>query len=48
MLFRLSSKPVFFTKAAISPVVAKFACANLVATFSDVNLLRFCMLIYLP
>ena len=30
----------FFTKSTISTLVAKFACANLEVTFSDVNLLN--------
>ena len=39
-LFSLSSKSVFFTKAAISFLLAKFACDNLEAKSSDVNLLN--------
>ena len=35
----LSSKSAFFTKLAISLLLAKFSCANLAQTFSDVNLL---------
>ena len=45
--FILSSKSVFFTKCAISAVVANFACANLAAKFSAVNVLNSCVVIYL-
>ena len=38
--FRLLSKFVFFTKVAISALVAEFACANLAAKFSAFNLLN--------
>ena len=31
---------MFFTKSAISPLVAKFACFNLPVKFSAVNLLN--------
>ena len=34
----LSSKFVFFAKAAISFLLAKFACANLAANFCEANL----------
>ena len=40
-------KPVFFTKAALSFLLDKVACVNLAATFSDVNLLNYCVVIYL-
>ena len=33
-------KSVFFTKLAMSLLLAKFTCANLVVTFSAVNLLN--------
>ena len=39
-VFSLSSKSVFFTKLVISFLLAKFACANLEANVSDVNLLN--------
>ena len=38
--FSVSSKSVFFTKLTISFLLAKFACANLAAKFSPVNLLN--------
>ena len=38
--FSLSSKSVFFTKLVISFLLAEFACANLEANVSDVNLLN--------
>ena len=40
-------KPVFFTKTALSFLLDKVACVNLAATFSDVNLLNYCVVIYL-
>ena len=43
--FSLSLKSVFFTKLAIS--LAKFACANLAAKFSAINLLNTGVVIYL-
>ena len=36
----------FFTKSAISSLLAKFACAYLAATFPDVNLLKSWVVIY--
>ena len=39
-IFSLSSKSVFFTKLAISLLLAKFARANLAAKFSAVNLIN--------
>ena len=38
--FSSSSKYVYFTKSAISPLVAKFACFNLALKFLAVNLLN--------
>ena len=38
--FSLSSKPVFFTKLAISFLLVKLAYANLAAKLSEVNLLN--------
>ena len=38
--FSLSSKSVFFKKSTISAIVASFACANLAANLSAVNLLN--------
>ena len=38
----------FFTKLAISLLLAKFACANLASQFSAVNLLNSGVVIYLP
>ena len=46
-LFSLSSKSVFFTKAKISFLLAKFACANFTVKFSAVNLLSSRLVIYL-
>ena len=46
-LFGLLSKSVFFTKLAISFLLAKFACFSLEVKFYDVNLLNFWVLIYL-
>ena len=46
-LFNLSSKYVSFTKLAISLLVVEFACANLAAKFSAVNLLSSGVVIYL-
>ena len=45
--FNLSSKSVFFTKVAISLLLAKFVCANLAIKFCDVNLLNSGVVIYL-
>ena len=42
-----SSKSVFFTKAEISFLIAKFACANLAVKFSAINLLNSGVAIYL-
>ena len=36
-VFSFSSKLVFFTKLAISFLLAKFACLNLAVKFSDAN-----------
>ena len=38
--FSLLSKPAFFTKLAISLLLSKFACFNLEAKVSAVNLLH--------
>ena len=38
--YSLLSKSVFFTKLAISRLLAKFACFTLAIKFSDVNLLN--------
>ena len=43
--FNLLSKSVFSATAATSPLLNKFACANLAAKFSDVNLLNLLNLI---
>ena len=43
--FSLSSKSVFFAKAVISFLLAKFACVNFAAKFCDVNLLNSWILI---
>ena len=43
----LSSKSVFFTKLAISFLLAKFACFSLAVKFSDVNLSDPWVVIYL-
>ena len=40
-VFFLSTKSVFFTKLAISFLLAKCACANLAEKFSDINLLNY-------
>ena len=40
-VFCLSTKSVFFTKLAISFLLAKCACANLTEKFSDINLLNY-------
>ena len=45
--FSWSSKHVFFTKLAISILLAKFACANLEGIFAHVNLLNSWVVIYL-
>ena len=39
-VFSLSSTSVFFTKLAVSCLFANFACANVVAKFSAINLLN--------
>ena len=39
-VFILSSKSFFFTKLAISFLLAKFACFHLAVNFSDANLLN--------
>ena len=45
--FSLSWKSVFFMKLAISLLFATFACANLVAKFSDADLLNSSVVVYL-
>ena len=45
--FSLSSKSIFFTKSAISQLVAKFACFNIAVKVSAVNLLNSGVVIYL-
>ena len=45
--FTLLSKPVLFTKLAISFLLAKFACFNLAAKFYDVKLFNSGVVIYL-
>ena len=45
--FILSSKSSLFTKLSISFLLDKFACANLAAKFSAVNLLNSGVVIYL-
>ena len=45
--FSLSWKSVFFMKLAISLLFATFACANLAAKFSDVDLLNSSAVVYL-
>ena len=44
--FSLSSKSIFFTKLAIALLLPKFACGNLAAKFSTVNLLNSGAVIY--
>ena len=45
--FSLLSKSVLFTNLAISLLLAKFACFNLAAKFSDVKVLNSGVVIYL-
>ena len=45
--FSLSSKCFYFTKAAISFWLPRFACANLAAKYSGANLLNPCVSISL-
>ena len=45
--FSLLLESVFFTKLAISFLLAKFTCFNLALKFSDVNLLNSGVVIYL-
>ena len=45
--FSLSSKSIYFTKLAISFLLAKFVCANLAAKLSDVNWLNSWVVIHL-
>ena len=45
--FSLWTKSVFFTKLAISLLLAKFACDNFAVIFFDVNLLNSWVVIYL-
>ena len=42
----LVPKAVFFTKLAVSPLLVKFSRANLVVTFSAVNVLNSGVVIY--
>ena len=44
----LWSKSAFFTKLAKSLFLAKFDCFSLAVKFSDVNLLNYWIVIYLP
>ena len=46
-VFNFSSKTAIFPKARISFLLSKFLCANLKVTFSDVNLLKSCAVIYI-
>ena len=46
-LFSLLSKSVFFMKLAISLLLVKFSCFSLAVIFSDVNLLDYCVVMYL-
>ena len=45
--FSLLPISAFFTKLAISLLLAKFACLSLAVTFSDVNLLNSSVVTYL-
>ena len=45
--FSLSSKSVFFIKAAISFLLTKYPCVNLAGKLSDANLLNSWVVIYL-
>ena len=47
-MFSLSSKSTFFAKLPILFLIAKFACANILAKDSSVNLLNSGVGVYLP